>query len=804
MVVQTAQEAVDNANATTTCDPGMCLWQTQEWLESPHQYPDATAQWKAAKYQHAGDTNPPEGAPVFWTGGGNGYGHATVSVGGGKVRSTDQQKSGKVSTVPISEIAKDWGLAYAGWTEDIAGIRLPYLGGNPTNPNQVKAGDLVLVTANGTLNGRDAPAGQVITSRPFGSQFTVAQVVDGWAQEALPEAASASLVGPDGALLTVDLTAFLTASQGWAQEQVTASSSHNAVTTPPVGLVDVKATDYLYGADVSSHQGSGWQPAADEAYVFVKATEGRSYTNPDHDAQVATVRAAGRQVGHYHWLVKGNTDAQVDYFLTQAKVQPGDLIALDWEDGSNPPTSEKDYWIRAVLDRTNGDNRVGLYCNRDWWWNHDTSSYFGDFLWIAVYGSSDPGIQAEWTFWQYTDAPYDRNRARFADLAALRAWAAPPDPVPPEPAGGAWYSTDYLFPKITPDPRNPNGIKAGDTVQVTANGGLKARILPGGPQSTDKNGKPLVRAEGYQFTVTDDLSDGWATGGTNWYSSDYLQVLTKDDPGWSTQPVVILDDPNAPSSRNVSYLQAVVRVGPVDTDDGEHFDECYVLAQDLENKGNLRFGLCDSSGRFTGEWMMVNGAGHGQTFHAYRSAAGNLYVWCGEDPAYRYAWQNGKTVSKSSGTKMDYKGSRPVGSHEPWVGFRDATSSQETFYLFDRTDFTGNVNRTKPAKSVTIAKQTKRSQQTWSVSEDRIYRLSGSTNDNPPKGTMLHVLEVFDWSGKCLLTLDVTAMSIDTTSDEPEGITFSGTPGSVLAGKREGSTDPKKRSYPIWSLTGLP
>ena len=50
--------------------------------------------------------------------------------------------------------------------------------------------------------------------------------------------------------------------------------------------------------------------------------------------------------------------------------------------------------------------------------------------------------------------------------------------------------------------------------------------------------------------------------------------------------------------------------------------------------------------------------------------------------------------------------------------------------------------------------------------------MSGSTNDNPPHGTMLHVFEVFDWSGQRLLELDVTAMAISTTSDEPEGITF--------------------------------
>ena len=81
----------------------------------------------------------------------------------------------------------------------------------------------------------------------------------------------------------------------------------------------------------------------------------------------------------------------------------------------------------------------------------------------------------------------------------------------------------------------------------------------------------------------------------------------------------------------------------------------------------------------------------------------------------------------------------------------------------------------------------------------------GSTNDDPPHGSRLHILDVFDWSGRLLLDrFDITAMAISTTSDEPEGVTFTGTPGAVLVGKREGSTDPAKRSYPLWKMSGLP
>jgi hypothetical protein len=108
----------------------MCLWYTQEWLESPHAYPDATTQWEQAQRRHPGDTDPPAGAPVFWTGGTHGYGHAAISVGGGRIRTIDQQSGGVTSEVPLVEISRDWGLPYAGWTEDIGGVDVEWLRGS--------------------------------------------------------------------------------------------------------------------------------------------------------------------------------------------------------------------------------------------------------------------------------------------------------------------------------------------------------------------------------------------------------------------------------------------------------------------------------------------------------------------------------------------------------------------------------------------------------------------------------------------------------------------------------------------------
>lgn len=129
MVAQSAKKATDNAKRYTTCQPGQCLKYTRTWLEIGSYYGDATTAWKNAAKKHT-DRNPPAGAPVFWTGGNKGYGHAALSLGNGKIRTTDAPSSGKVTTQDLSWPANAWGLKYAGWTEDVNKVTIPYLAGS--------------------------------------------------------------------------------------------------------------------------------------------------------------------------------------------------------------------------------------------------------------------------------------------------------------------------------------------------------------------------------------------------------------------------------------------------------------------------------------------------------------------------------------------------------------------------------------------------------------------------------------------------------------------------------------------------
>ncbi|MBL1086683.1 muramidase [Streptomyces actinomycinicus] len=181
----------------------------------------------------------------------------------------------------------------------------------------------------------------------------------------------------------------------------------------------------LHGIDVSAYQSSSYATNG-LSFVFVKATEGRSYVNPRLAAQTKRGRDAGLVVGFYHFLWPGNLTAQAEYFVQHAPERRGDILAVDWEttgDGTRASNAEKDRFIRKVKE-LRPHNRVVLYTNRDFWLTVDTTSYAGDALWIADYVSAGkPRIKAKWLFHQYTSDPHDKDVANFATAAALREWA---------------------------------------------------------------------------------------------------------------------------------------------------------------------------------------------------------------------------------------------------------------------------------------------------------------------------------------------------------------------------------------------
>lgn len=190
----------------------------------------------------------------------------------------------------------------------------------------------------------------------------------------------------------------------------------------------------ITGIDVSDYQGDDVSSLLNgHDFAFVKVSEGEHTTDNDWSDQLGEARSAGVVIGVYHYgHCDEDVNANVSNFVNtySGSIERGDLIALDWEDtggvSDNAATAWKDAWISAVQEQF-PSHLVGLYCDVAFWTGVDTSSNVGDYLWIADYGVSSPGIQATWTIWQYTDSPVDTSKATFGSRSDMQEWALSKD-----------------------------------------------------------------------------------------------------------------------------------------------------------------------------------------------------------------------------------------------------------------------------------------------------------------------------------------------------------------------------------------
>ena len=132
------EEAAKRAEAARTNTPGTCQMWTRNIFgaESAGDRDrdgdaDAVDGWlsEPPSHRHPGDRNPPRGVPVAFSGGSRGFGHRAVSLGGGKIRSTDMTssgyKAGVVGTTTIAQIERSMGVRYLGWSNTITGHLIP-------------------------------------------------------------------------------------------------------------------------------------------------------------------------------------------------------------------------------------------------------------------------------------------------------------------------------------------------------------------------------------------------------------------------------------------------------------------------------------------------------------------------------------------------------------------------------------------------------------------------------------------------------------------------------------------------------
>lgn len=185
----------------------------------------------------------------------------------------------------------------------------------------------------------------------------------------------------------------------------------------------------IYGGDLSHYNSvpdiTNW------AFGFNKCTQGASEVDPTYVSRHNYFRQQGKVFGAYHFMSMAvGASVQAQWFDDHASIQPGDLIALDFEDDgtwSQYNNATIAAMGRAILDVWRviyPENRVLLYCNMNAYDNIVVP--YGllthcDGLWIA-----HPGTMPNngWIFWQYSTAGVDLDQAAvFSSEQELVNWS---------------------------------------------------------------------------------------------------------------------------------------------------------------------------------------------------------------------------------------------------------------------------------------------------------------------------------------------------------------------------------------------
>lgn len=162
--LQRPSVSVGRARRHTSGFSGQCLHFVWRCLDGQHTYglPDANAAFRASRHLQTTGT-PPAGVPVYFLG--SKHGHVALSVGGGRIRSTDWPSSNRISEVKISVLAQTWGRKYAGWAADIAGHRIPGLSTSSASAAASRASSKRPYPGHSTTPGERGPTVKVIQDR---------------------------------------------------------------------------------------------------------------------------------------------------------------------------------------------------------------------------------------------------------------------------------------------------------------------------------------------------------------------------------------------------------------------------------------------------------------------------------------------------------------------------------------------------------------------------------------------------------------------------------------------------------------
>ena len=183
------------------------------------------------------------------------------------------------------------------------------------------------------------------------------------------------------------------------------------------------------GIDVSHHQGDiDWQTVSKEKilFVYIKATEGKTYTDPKFHQNIEGAQKAGLKVGAYHFFrMTSGAREQFNHFYSQVGKYKLDLIPMiDVEKDDGKPKSQLqdslDVFIKLVTQKYG--KKPMIYGTQRSYNKYCAPKYNNLHLYIGRYGPNAPEIKGEgsYTIWQYSENGKINGIPKAVDLCRFR------------------------------------------------------------------------------------------------------------------------------------------------------------------------------------------------------------------------------------------------------------------------------------------------------------------------------------------------------------------------------------------------
>lgn len=192
-------------------------------------------------------------------------------------------------------------------------------------------------------------------------------------------------------------------------------------------LTDLLDAKPIFGIDVSHHNGViNWNdvPPNQATFVYCKATQGKTFTDPMLHAFMNELKRMGFIRGVYHFLTFKDVSAadQVNNFLSSGIdfTMPGTLppvLDVEWQQSQTLNDfiiNNREECVAKVHDWLNGvETATGrkpvIYTNKFFWKDYlnDPTGFDNYPLWVASYRSDAPILPEGWqdyAIWQYTES----------------------------------------------------------------------------------------------------------------------------------------------------------------------------------------------------------------------------------------------------------------------------------------------------------------------------------------------------------------------------------------------------------------